>query len=335
MEKWIDTLKFNPIKLLLDSNNKPIIYLTKRDLQNKKVPPVNEIWSLPEVENILQNQQNNGSWKYIGKKVDLYPPHHYSLVSTFKKFRILIEKYELNKKNNVCSKAAEYIFSCQTQDGDFRGMIGNQYATYYTGYFISLLIKAGYKDDKRIKKGLEWLLDMRQDDGGWTIPILTHFFDKGTGYKLTSEKVKPVEPDKSQPFSHNWTNMVLMGFAEHPDYSTRPEILKAAKLLKSRFFQKDYYNSYKSAYYWVRFGFWWPNLLTALTSLYTIGFKRDDEDISLGIKWFVTHQQKDGMWNIKNSPKKNLKETNKKSQERRLWLTLNICRMLKNFYNRN
>jgi hypothetical protein len=335
MQKWIDVLKYNPIEPLLESQNRPIIYFTKRDLENKKVPFINEIWNLPEVKNIINKQQNNGSWKYTGKKANLYPSHHYPMVETFKKFRIFVEKYEFNKKNDSCRKAADFIFSCQTAKGDFRGMIGNQYATYYTGYFISLLIKAGYKDDIRIKNGLDWLLDMRQNDGGWTIPILTHYFDKGTGYKLTSEKVDPVEPDRTQPFSHNWTNMVLRGFAEHPSYRLKPEIKKAAIIMKSRFFQKDYYNSYKSDYYWIRFGFWWPNLLTALDSLYKIGFTLDDEDIIHGIRWFLTHQQKDGMWNIENNPNKKTKEENKKSKERRLWLTLNICRLLKNFYKKN
>ena len=129
--------------------------------------------------------------------------------------------------------------------------------------------------------------------------------------------------------------MVLRGFAEHSNYRYRPEIIKAAKLLKSRFFKKDYYNSYKSGYYWIRFGFWWPNLLTALDSLYKIGYKLDDEDISLGIRWFVTHQQKDGLWNIENNPNKKANITNKKTLERRFWLTLNICRLLKNYYKKN
>ena len=332
MKEWTDILKYNPIKPLLESNNESIIYFTKRDLEHKKVSSIDEIWNLPEIQNILKKQQSDGSWKHTGKKADLYPPHYYPLITTFKIFRTLVEKYNFDKNNISCKKAAEFIFSCQTPDGDFRGMIGNQYATYYTGYFISLLIKAGYKNDKRVIKGLEWLLAMRQDDGGWTIPILTHNFDKKTGYKLTSENVEPVEPDRTKPFSHNWTNMVLRGFAEHPDYSNRPEIIKAAKLMKSRFFQKDYYNSYKSEYYWIRFGFWWPNLLTALDSLNKIGFTLDDEDVSLGLKWFVTHQQKDGMWNVENNPNKKNIITNKKSQERRLWLTLNICRVLKNYY---
>jgi hypothetical protein len=36
-----------------------------------------------------------------------------------------------------------------------------------------LLIKADYVDHIRVVKSLEWLLQMRQDDGGWAIPLRT------------------------------------------------------------------------------------------------------------------------------------------------------------------
>ena len=73
---------------------------------------------------------------------------------------------------------------------------------------MALLIQAGYADDPRIEKGFQWLLAMRQDDQGWTIPILTHTLDRATQYRLTSEYAEPLEPDRARPFSHNWTGMV-------------------------------------------------------------------------------------------------------------------------------
>ena len=47
-------------------------------------------------------------------------------------------------------------------------MLANQYACYYTGAILSLLVKAGYEDDPRIEKGFQWLLSMRQKDMGWS-----------------------------------------------------------------------------------------------------------------------------------------------------------------------
>jgi hypothetical protein len=38
---------------------------------------------------------------------------------------------------------------------------------------LELLIEAGYGDGTRVKRGLGWLLDTRQADGGWAIPART------------------------------------------------------------------------------------------------------------------------------------------------------------------
>jgi hypothetical protein len=222
--------------------------------------------------------------------------------------------------------AAEYLFGFQTGEGDIRGFIANQYATYYTGEVLSLLIKTGYADDPRVETGMEWLLGMRQYDGGWTVPILTHTFDRETGYRLTSTYMEPVEPDRTKPFSHNWTDMVLRAFAAHPVYCHSEEAWKAGELLKSRFFQPDVYNSYKEARYWIRFVFWWPNLLTSMESLLLLGFSPDDPDIRKGLEWFLENQQEDGLWKCEYGRKSSAEKP-----VERAWLTLRICRMLKGF----
>lgn len=70
----------------------------------------------------------------------------------------MVERYRFTRESMHVGKAAEYIFSFQTTEGDIRGFIGNQYATYYTGYILALLIQAGYVDDPRVEKGMQWLL---------------------------------------------------------------------------------------------------------------------------------------------------------------------------------
>lgn len=331
MKSWRKSLKFDPISPLLPSNNEAIEYYVRRDLLDERVRPINYIWQLPEVKKLLKKQQADGSWKYPGKKTAVYPEHYYSLLETWKRFRPLVKRYEFTKEHPAARKAAAFLFSCQTRDGDIRGFIGNQYATYYTGAIMALLIKAGYEDDPRIEKGVKWLLSMRQDDGGWTIPILTHKFDRKTMYELTSQYAEPVEPDRSKPFSHNWTDMVLRAFAAHPKYRTSKEAKIAGSLLKSRFFQPDAYSSYRAASYWVRFLFWWPNLLTALDSLSLMGFSRDDPDIRRALNWFTDHQEPTGLWKITYVKEKGVVD-NERNRERQLWVTLAICRILKRLY---
>jgi hypothetical protein len=330
MTSWRESLKYDPIPALNRLENEAIEYFVQRDLLEKKVDSIEYIWDLPTVQKILEKQQPNGSWRYPGKKAELYPKHHYSLVETWKQFRILVEQYELTKQHTACRKTAEFLFSCQTREGDIRGMIGNQYATYYTGAIMAVLIKAGYHDDPRIEKGFEWLLSMRQNDGGWTIPLLTHKLDRKTTHRLTSEYAEPVQPIRTKPFSHNWTDMVLRAFAEHPKYRKSKEARRAGNLLKSRFFQKDAYPSYQSETFWVRFMFWWPNLLTSLESLSLLDFSKDDLDIQRGLGWFKRNQQEDGLWKITYIPGKKIVD-NAKTQEKKGWITLRVCRLFQRF----
>ena len=324
---WRTRLATDTVPALLAAPNQAIGYFARRDLLDERPGPVVFAWGLPEPQKLLVRQQADGSWRKSGDKTDVYPRYHHQLVETFKRARLLIERYEFDKNHPSVKKAAGFLFSCQTEEGDIRGFIGNQYATYYTGYVLALLIKAGYEEDVRVEKGMRWLLSMRQDDGGWTAPILTHKWDRETSYKLTSRYMEPVMPDRTRPFSHNWTDMVLRAFAAHSRYRESQEAKAAADLLKSSFLKPDAYTSYRSARYWTRFLFWWPNLLTALESLALLGFKSDDPDIRKGLDWFIGNQQGDGLWKLESE-----KEINPRDEDERLWLGLRVCRMLKRYY---
>ncbi len=331
MERWRRRFNFDPISPLTSSGNEAVRYFARRDLLGEKTELIRYVWRLPEVRKILQKQLSDGSWKYPGKPRSIYPKHHHILVQTWKMFRLLVEQYGFTKEHEAARRAARFIFSCQTKEGDIRGFIGNQYATYYTGAIMAVLIKAGYEKDPRIRKGFKWLLSMRQDDGGWTVPILTHRFTRRAMYRLTSQYAIPVEPDRSKPFSHNCTDMVLRAFASHPLHRNSEEARTAADLLKSRFFQPDSYSSHRAASYWVRFLFWWPNIITALDSLSLMGYRRDDPDIRRALDWLIDHQETSGLW--RTTYVEGQKETeNEMNRERKLWITLAICRILKRFY---
>jgi hypothetical protein len=211
-------------------------------------------------------------------------------------------------------------------------MLANQYATYYTGAIMAVLIESGYTDDPLIDRGFQWLLSMRQDDGGWSIPLITHKFDRATQYRLTTEYTDPVEPDRSKPFSHNWTGMVLRAFAVHPQQRHSEAAMVAASLLKSRFFQPDCYSSYQAASYWVRFEypFWWNSLVSALDSLSLMGLPKEDLQIRKGLAWLAEHQQENGLWRVSYARAQEQETT--KVLEMRLWVTLAICRILKRLY---
>jgi hypothetical protein len=325
---WRSQLRIDTIPVLLNSLNKALIYFTQRDLLEENPEPINLVWELPEALKIVRKQRPDGSWEKAGKDKDIFPPYHYSLIETFKRLRLLIDRYQFNKEHPTMAKAADFVFSCQTAEGDIRGFIGNQYATYYTGYVLSLFIKAGYGADPRVEKGMRWLISIRQDDGGWTVPFLTHEYDRKKWLRLTSRYAKPLLPDRTKPFSHMATDMVLRAFAAHTEYRKSKEARVAGVLLKSRFFKPDAYTSYQSPKYWTSFAFWWPNLLTSLETLASLGFTKDDPDIKKALNWFTENQQSDGLWKLESD-----KEIKRKDQEERLWVGLRVGRMLKKYYS--
>jgi len=332
MNSWQNQLRFDPLPPLASSENKALLYFVRRDLLGEKVGSVDSLWRLSEAQRILKKQQANGSWTRSGEKK--HPAINYSLIETWRYFRFLVEQYGFTREHPQARQAAEFLLSCQTPAGDIRGILANQYATYYTGAIMALLIQAGYGDDPRIERGFEWLLAMRQSDGGWTIPMLTHRLDRATQYSITTQYADPVEPDRTKPFSHNWTGMVLRAFAAHPRYRDSQAAKTAAELLKSRFFKPDVYTSYQAASYWVRFEhpFWWNNLVTALDSLSLISLSKEDEQVRQGLEWLRDNQERSGLWKISYiNPNAKEKET-AKVHDMKFWVSLAICRVFRRFY---
>jgi hypothetical protein len=332
MDTWRQQLKFDPIPPLLSSADEALQYFVRRDLLAELVGPVQRLWNLPEAQRILRKQQADGSWPRPG--VQKHPAINYGLIEAWRQFRFLVEQYGFTRESPPAARAAEFLFSCQTDEGDIRGMLANQYMTYYTGAIMALLIQAGYGDDSRIAKGFDWLLSMRQDDGGWSVPLITHKFDRATQYRLTSEYAEPVQPDRSKPFSHNALGMILRAFAVHRQQRTSAAARTAASLLKSRFFQPDAYTSYQAASYWVRFEypFWWNNLVAALDSLSLMGLSREDEQIAQALQWFIDHQEDNGLWRVSYVEAKEKQHQTAKGPGMQLWISLAICRIFRRLY---
>ncbi len=337
MNDWLKMLDYNPLKPLLNSGNNAVIYYTKKEFTSSNSTSSELIRNLPEPERILSKIKGSGYWKSnTGYRLKA-PAVNYDLFETFKQLACLIEMYDYDKTDERIAKAAEYIFSCQTDDGDIRGIIGDQYAPYYTGLIMSHLIKAGYGNDERIVKGFNWLIKMRQNDGGWVIGSPGCFGDYTSQERkiMTTHHVGAKQDfDRSKPFAHSGTGMVLRAFAVHDKYRKSEVACRAADLLKSHFFKKDNYNSYKAVDNWVNFKypFFWTDLISALDSISRI-YEYDENDVNINkaLGWIIENQQESGLW--KNSYSKIHKSvSNSKTFEVQLWITLSICRILRRFF---
>ena len=320
---WLDVLSVNPVPTLLAREDAALRYFVRRDLLGEAAGPVEVLWEAPAAARLVHKQRADGSWRYGGKSYNPETGTQYDLLETYRNLRLLVEMYGFHRDHPALRGAAEYVLTYQTEEGDIRGIIGNQYMPYYHGAILELLIKAGYGGDARVERGLDWLLSMRQDDGGWIVP---------TQAVPSKERIsafwlgEPIPPDRERPHAHLTTGMALRALAAHPAYRQRPEVITAGEALKSRFFQADKYNDRKAPSYWLKFQhpFWWTNLLTALDTLSHLGFERQDEDVARGLDWFLDHQEKDGLWETGYG-------AGKRADENRHWVGLAACRVLRAF----
>ncbi|MFC2159609.1 prenyltransferase/squalene oxidase repeat-containing protein, partial [Actinomycetota bacterium] len=297
----------------------------KKDLLKHDPGDIHDVWRLKEAQSFVRNQKEGGWWKYPGKGEDERFPEDYIQIETYRILGFLIEKYGFDYRSQVIKKAAEFLFRCQKTEGDFRGIYGNQYSPNYSSAILELLIRAGYHKDKRVLRGLDWLLSMRQEDGGWAIPFRT------INNRRYTEIVggDTLKTDRSKPFSHFVTGVVLRSFAAHPDYRNKKEILNAGKLLISRMFEKDKYPDRNTPDFWEKFSypFWQTDLLSTLDSVSSMGFSTKIPKIKKAIEWIIARQQNDGLWRLK------LLKTRYRDQV--YWITLAICRVFKKFYQDN
>jgi Squalene-hopene cyclase C-terminal domain len=307
---------------LLASHNAAIAYFARRDLLGEGDDPVSVLWDLPEARRVLGKQSPNGSWRYPGGKRAIRSQENYDQLETFRQLGILVEKFGLNRQHSSVERAATYLLSFQTDEGDLRGIYGNQYATTYVGAILEVLIKAGYADDPRIAKALAWLLAMRQRDGGWAIPVRTvgvpfpEFVD-------VERHPQPLAPDGSKPSSHLVTGMVLRAFSVHPAWLKATEVGQAGGLLTNRLYKRDAYADRGDVSYWERvsFPFWFTDIVSSLDTLSRLGFDPGTPTISAALARLQELQRADGTFAFKL--------LRAKDKDLPLWICLAVCRSLR------
>ena len=219
------------------------------------------------------------------------------MLGTFRILGHLVEKYGLDNSHRAIEKAVDYLFACQTEEGDFRGIYGTQYSPNYSAAITELVVKVGYENDPRIKKSYQWLLSVRQNDGGWATPIRTNSIKWEEALKCPT----PLQPVRSRPFSHLVTGMVMRAFAAHPVYRHSEQAKEAGILLSSRLFESDKYTDRRNRSYWEKtsFPFWFTDVVSTLDSLSSIGLTQDNKRIRVALDWLRNCQLENGLFKIK------------------------------------
>jgi hypothetical protein len=319
-ETWESHLHFDALSPLVESGNKAVALFACRDLKGQLVQ-VQDLWQEREAQSLLKKQLPDGFWKYPTKPGNT-AEENLDQYQTFKNLGVLIEKYGFDRIYPAVQKTAEYFFAAQTTEGDFRGIYDKQYTPNYTAAIAELLIKAGYADDRRIKRVFDWLLATRQQDGGWALPFRTQ------GFKIDVTYTHPttIQADTAKPFSHMVTGVVLRAFAAHPQYKYSAAAREAGYLLVNNLFKNDNYADRGTSKYWLQFvfPFCYTDLISALDSLAFLGFSAGEPQIKKALNWFIDKQQPSGLWQFKIT-------AGRDKNTLQLWLALAVCRIFKKF----
>ena len=326
MSTWLDRLTYNPLEFLLRSTSAPLAFFIKRDLLDENPGYTQTLWKCPEAVAIIGRQKPDGRWTYPGGgRERIRSSEDYDQLETYRQLGLLVEEFGFDRTHPAIWRAAQFLFGHQTGEGDFRGIYGRQYSPNYTAGMMELLVKAGYGEDRRIERGFRWLLSMRQDDGGWAIPLRTNQASAHKGWTevLHSE---PLHPDFSKPFSHLVTGVVLRAFAAHERYRRTDAAQAAGELISRRFFKADAYIDRKSPEFWVRvsFPFWFTDVVSTLDSLSLLGLRPESPGIEGALKWLAARQARNGPFRLE------LLRTRDKNLDR--WVCLAACRVFKRFY---
>ncbi|WP_423189797.1 hypothetical protein ACO1PF_02585 [Alkalibacterium sp. f15] len=319
-QPWLKQLNYDPIPPLLKSTNECIKLKTSNELLEEEVS-FESCWTSREVLQLVKKQQPEGCWKYPQNRKNT-KMDNLDQYQTYRNLGKLVEMYNLDRSHSTIQKAADYFFSVQTAEGDFRGIYDKQYTPNYTAGIAELLIKAGYKEDPRIITALEWLLNNRQTDGGWALPFRTRKHNIGVSYDYH----ETIQPDFNQPSSYMVTGVVLRAFSVHPLFKGRQEIKDAGVLVSAYIFKRDVYPDRQDKKYWTQFvnPFCYTDLISVLDSLSLLGFSPLQPDIKKGLQWFSDGQLESGSWDLKITAGRD-KET------QQLYLDLAICRLFKQF----
>ena len=319
---WSNRLRFDPVPALLESGNAAVRLFTRRDLLGEAVEPIEELWESHDAARLVRRQLPDGAWKYASPRTELRSAENYNLLETYRALGELVERHGLHKGHPAIRRASRYILGHQSVDGDIRGIYGNQHSPNYTAGFLELLTTAGLGSDPHVQRCFRWLLSVRQDDGGWAIPLRT----AGKNFRPTTLRARTIHPISRKPSSHLVTGVVLRAFAAHPHYRNALAVQGAGALLASRLFHPDVYPDRRTPVFWTHFAFpfWFTDLLSALDSLSLLGFSRNDPSIHRALMWFVRHQDRRGLWKLHMTH-------GGRHPDRYAWLTLAICRVFKRF----
>jgi hypothetical protein len=298
------------LKWLLNTDNPSLRYRIMTELldipeKNTEIIELKKIIpSGPQVIKILTKMHPDGYWlqqnqttkRYVGENVEYgsYATTHFCLS--------YLSELGLTKENHLVAKAAERYLILQKDDGDWL-----QHLSCLYGFNIRTFIKLGYRNDSRIQKSIDLMLQTNRFDNGY----LCDMHEKKTKKKKScirgATKVLLAFSELPEYWNHNRCISLINYFLD------REAVYK--RIDKSKFVNKDIFaNSFPSG--------WYTNLWEILYAMSKIGYS---QDVKLKRAWDLLNSKLDvdGRMKLDWTPTKCIWKVGKKDENNE-WLTFYV-----------
>jgi hypothetical protein len=282
---WRARLASDPIPRLLREGSPSVLARIRRDLiDDSEAPGLSEVWAYPEVKSVVKKVDKNGSYAAKAPDKALGGPKFAAALATLRTIDRLadlgVRLEEGDKSPPELSKSVDFLLDSQEPDGGIADL-----ALAETPKGRAKMV--GLEGDRRVERGLQYLLERRQDDGGWA----------WRGVRTDSA---------ARPSSHLVTGMVLRAFSSAAARRGSREARRAAELLATRFLQPDRYPDRKAPGYWElltepRF---YTDVLDALDTVTAIGLGKENSGVRTAEAYLRSRQSGDGLWHPGPPPNK-------------------------------
>ncbi len=333
MSNWKSALKADPTGWLLENNNPSVRYLALTDILDKRPSDLDvseakrDIMFKGVVPLILERQEAGGHWDVPSK---FYTAKY---TGTVWQLIILAELFADGQDERI-KKAAEFLLE-NSQDRESGGFSqhtavrsgGGQHSEVIpclTANMIWSLIRFGYADDPRVRRGIDWITTyQRFDDGvadsppGWP-------YDK---YEICWGKHT----------CHMGVVKALKALAEIPNAERTTDVQRtiddgAEYLLKHHIYKRSHELTKVSKPGWRRFGFplmYQTDVLEILGILTKLGFR--DERMQEALDLLLAKQDDLGRWNLDTTFNGRFQVDIDEKGRPSKWTTLNALRVLKRY----
>jgi hypothetical protein len=335
MGDWKHVLKADPVDWLLEKDNPSVRYfalsqlLDKPESSSEVQAAKKEIMLSGVAPKILAKQNVGGYWEAPER---FYTAKYKGTVWQL----IILAELGADGNDERVKKACEFILanSQDRKSGGFSAWLsvkvgGGRYSGVLpclTGNMVWSLIRLGFLDDPRVKRGIDWIAKYQRFDDGEAYPPKIWPYEKATSCF-------------GKHSCHMGVVKALKALAEIPAERRSKAVSDTIEsgveyMLKHHIHKRSHNLSKVSKPGWLRFGFplmYQTDVLEILGILTKLGCK--DERMQEAVDLVLSKQDKQGRWSLENTFNGRFQTNIEQKGGSSKWITLNALKALKGFYN--